>query len=80
MSFLFSSVNERERNIPMRGLIPRGNGGEKEQRRETSVSVNSIRLRALSLSGLFLSLSLFSRVEARVSEQQSGALRRPLAD
>ena len=55
----------RERNIPSSvwWVIPRGNGGEKEQRRETSVGKECSF--ALSLSRLFLSLSLFSRVEAR---------------
>ena len=50
----------RERNIPSSvwWLIPRGNGGEKEQRRETSVGKECSFARALSLSSLSLSLSL----------------------
>ena len=50
----------RERNIPSSvwWLIPRGNGGEKEQRRETSVGKECSLTRALSLSSLSLSLSL----------------------
>ena len=39
-------------------LIPRGNGGEKEQRRETSVGKECSLTRARSLSSLSLSLSL----------------------
>jgi len=69
VSFLFSSVNERERNIPMRGLIPRGNGGEKEQRRETSVSVKSIGVRSLSLWSLSLSLSFLALKRAFLSSK-----------
>ena len=60
-------LRKREKGIfRLCGLIPRGNGGEKEREREKLASVKSVGLRALSLSLVSFSLSLFSRVHARV--------------
>ena len=61
----------RERNIPSSvwWLIPRGNGGEKEQRRETSVGKECSFARALSLSSLSLSLSFLACTRAFLSSK-----------
>ena len=50
-------------------LIPRGNGGEKEQRRETSVGKECSFARALSLSSLSLSLSFLACTRAFLSSK-----------